>query len=714
MADPASQNLLPCHNPVPRDSQSHPELPTTFRSPPSPPPPPFTHPPSIQNPRKLVSQIPLSIESELSKSPTPPKPKRLNSDLSSLDHFWHYWKWETASGFLVLATPFIIVATIYPHAGDPLPEWPFRISINTLLSIYTVVFKACIAFIIASCIGQLQWIWFSSARPLYDLVRYSNAGNGPWGSLQLLWAQHIKQPLTAFGALILIASVLVDPFTQQLISPISCSMHLPTQTATLPRTNIWHGEFLSPDVRPVLNTTLDSVVYDPGKFMSWKCATGNCNFTEPYGTVAYCSSCEDVSMKLVFDQTCKPNNNGSASQSFGICPDNGALTLSSGLATQFAGVTGWANMTFNHTNKIMLTAGVQEIDYRLANDEWGIRPGVKSIIVAGKTTASVQKSNLTAGQLLSDCDNIDTWRCRGYGAAICTLMPCVRLYQGSIINGELTERLVSTSGSLPWGGDTSPPIHPRGMLDTNCTSPEDNSRLQKLGYNVSNTSSQWLPVGSQSFSRDQSLRSSLIYRNCLYEMGQLETSIEPTLKSSLEADIYAGSIQGMLNPSMTFYGHFRGPQLFQEILNNGNMDFERIDSTYSNISNSLTAWMRTHSSDGPSDGPRQDAIGEVLQLATCIHVRWWWFAYPAALSFSTLVLLTLVVINTARQKTPVWKASPLAWIMRGPGGYGTDESLQGTTEAMEQCSKSITVSLLKGSDPLIQMVDDKNEEKRRH
>ena len=99
------------------------------------------------------------------------------------------------------------VVTLHPHEGMPLPKWPFKISINSLLSIYSLVFKATLGFVLAACIGQLQWIWFSSERRMYDLTLYDGAGRGVWGSLQLLSIQRLRQPLTALGAIIVSAAL---------------------------------------------------------------------------------------------------------------------------------------------------------------------------------------------------------------------------------------------------------------------------------------------------------------------------------------------------------------------------------------------------------------------------------------------------------------------------------------------------------------------------
>ncbi|TGO20840.1 hypothetical protein BPAE_0262g00170 [Botrytis paeoniae] len=54
-----------------------------------------------------------------------------------------------------------------------------------------------------------------------------------------------------------------------------------------------------------------------------------------------------------------------------------------------------------------------------------------------------------------------------------------------------------------------------------------------------------------------------------------------------------------------------------------------------------------------------------------------------------------------KQQVPIWKSSPLALIMRGSN---RELWCKPTAEAMEKRSKEITVILMKGSDPQIQVV----------
>ncbi|KAF7916873.1 hypothetical protein EAE99_009498 [Botrytis elliptica] len=279
----------PQSKPIGHEFESIPQLPSSF-----------SDASSLLDSSSRISDI--AIKSISSRSQA-----KIHDIRQCLMEYYVDWKWEFLASFIVIACPFVIVATLYPNAGKPLPEWPFQISINTLLSIYGLVFKTCLIFIVTSCIGQLQWFWFSSRRPLYDIVCYDRATRGPWGSIQLLFSEHIRNPLTGLGAMILIAAVAIDPLIQQLVLPYDCEVATPNIEATLPRT-FQFDKIHSKMTDPTSGLPIKSAIYAPEDWMTWQCTTGNCTFSDTYGTLAYCSSCEEISDKLIFETTCYDGN----------------------------------------------------------------------------------------------------------------------------------------------------------------------------------------------------------------------------------------------------------------------------------------------------------------------------------------------------------------------------------------------------------------------
>jgi len=62
-------------------------------------------------------------------------------------HILKNWWLESGACFLLLGALVAVIATLYPHRGKPLPQWPCRIPVNTLVSIYLVVLKGTVLLV---------------------------------------------------------------------------------------------------------------------------------------------------------------------------------------------------------------------------------------------------------------------------------------------------------------------------------------------------------------------------------------------------------------------------------------------------------------------------------------------------------------------------------------------------------------------------------------
>lgn len=93
------------------------------------------------------------------------------------------------------------------------------VTLNTLVAIITTGYRACIAHLLAFIISQSKWVAFSHGpRRLLDLDRIESAGQGPLGSLFLLFNSKIKSvAIIRLGALLTVVSIAIDPFAQQLL-----------------------------------------------------------------------------------------------------------------------------------------------------------------------------------------------------------------------------------------------------------------------------------------------------------------------------------------------------------------------------------------------------------------------------------------------------------------------------------------------------------------
>lgn len=674
-------------------------------------------------PKTSSASSSVTIACPVKNSGEDPKSPTASSGGTSFLHLRH-WKWEVAACILILAVPTIIVATIFPHGDQPIPQWPFKISINALLSVYALVFKSAIAYVVTSCVGQLQWAWFSSSsRPLSDVVLFDNAGNSPWGLLTMLWAHRLRQPLTIIAAIIMISGLAIDPFIQQLVRPFDCSIPLDHNVATLPRTNridIFYrpGEDQqnpSHTLRPALAAGLSN----SGNEVPWECSTGNCTFPEVYSTLGICSSCEDLSAEIVVEST--PLEDDS---------QNITTSLSSGDGFYYWGANhDQLNTTFSNESSIdhrPLEVARMDIWSPSSPDHFTLRIDT----MVGKTTHSDARLLISTGQNITGCDAAEarnTWACRGYGAASCTLKPCVRTYRASLEAGHLKERLVSQSPDIKWGYSWE--ANHFGILDTQCISAQEKAFLTAWGYNLHNTTG-WIPFGGIP-GRDEStsvedvpsdwLRNlgSLLHHKCvylmsvdfMYKVGYADMS-GPWL-SNPAASQFVGTVQGTSwapnGLGERLISTFYGPDLLQSIYNYGKVDFERTEDEFRNISESLTTYIRTHGNVSYSEPVR----GQVQHYATCLGIQWPWITLPAVLAVLTILFLVLVVESTGRLETPLWKASPLPWILGGGLNIKNGTSPSGSQEPpedgltvtrMEDESRQILVTLSEGATPRIGMV----------
>lgn len=605
-----------------------------------------------------------------------------------------------------------MVATIFPHSGQPIPQWPFKMSINALLSIYALVFKSAIAFVVTSCVGQLQWTWFSSdGRPLSDVVLFDNAGRGPWGLLVLLWAHRLRQPLTILAAVIVVSGLAIDPFIQQLIRPFDCSVSLDRDVATLPRTNRIDSRLGSGDDELTSTNALRSALVaglsSSDSETPWKCSTGNCTFPEVYSTLGVCSSCEDLSVDAVVNET--------------LWPSNTMTSLSSGDEGFYWGSKHNQLNTSVSSGDDPVNLATMDIwsPLSIARNSFSIRID----IIVGQTTSST-------GQKITGCDTTDagndTWACRGYGAASCTLKPCVRTYRAELDAGHLKERLISQSPDIDWGSSWGPKYH--GLLDTQCVSAQQAAFLTARGYEMQNTT-RWIPFygdasaahAMEQLNSDEWLDNleSLLHHKCVYIISpQLMNKVGygnamGALNRNSAASQFVGTVRGLGKDydesNNVIFANFDGPEVIQNIYDYGRVDFERIQSVFRNISDSLTTYLRTHGNASHSE----PATGQVLHYATCLGIQWPWITLPAVLAVLTILFLVLVVESTGRFETPVWKASLLPWILDGASEVENSKlssdsegpPKRGITVArMEDESKQILVTLSEGTTPRIEMI----------
>ncbi|KAH8788343.1 hypothetical protein F5883DRAFT_531828 [Diaporthe sp. PMI_573] len=336
----------------------------------------------------------------------------------------------------------------------------------------------------------------------------------------------------------------------------------------------------------------------------------------------------------------------------------------------------------------------------------------------GATASDDERADWTApGNSTCDSNGSEgSWSCRGYGAVTCSIHPCVQIYNATISAGVLEEHLVASSSNTSWGkiNDTYSGSGYPALIDTQCSAQSQTPSVQPP-----TTQNRWLPydftladrgrkssadVPLDMISSLPSNVTSLLDSGCLYLIVNISildpvaAYLSGTLRGN-ELYTVGGGTEGANVSVFSVLGYesFEGSDLIGSIYNWGQTDLRRVQSIFANISQSLTTYIRTNSDRSQSSSRgrfSRDAQGEAYHYATCLKVQWPWISYPASLAVCTVVYFVTVAEATRRQGTPIWKASPLAWILRADGFRNQVSSSTRLRKGMKEKSGQIAVHLL--------------------
>ena len=114
------------------------------------------------------------------------------------------WTLETLSLIASILTLAGLVSTLLAHQNKPLPQWPQLVTINSIISLFPLLMRACVGVILtegslrsklkrackltsATGISQCKWVWYRKVRKLDHIGRLDSASRGSWGSINLLY-----------------------------------------------------------------------------------------------------------------------------------------------------------------------------------------------------------------------------------------------------------------------------------------------------------------------------------------------------------------------------------------------------------------------------------------------------------------------------------------------------------------------------------------------
>ncbi|KAI1342712.1 hypothetical protein F5Y15DRAFT_373733 [Xylariaceae sp. FL0016] len=426
-----------------------------------------------------------------------------------------------------------LFGTIYPYRGKPQPQWPYDLSINTIVGFYAEVMKTTMVLVLGECISQLKWSWFKRPRPLDHLEDYDSASRGPWGALILIVALRARAILPTIGALIMILQLLLSPFAQQVLQFYACTVLDTATDATIPTTHVAAAATSvhiganrnALDYR--VQAAMNSGVYDDEMAqVQVSCTTGNCTFPGVYASAGWCSSCTDITDQLVITERTAATNFTLPSTNLSALAGADTFVMGYGLGSTVQAILGWS----------------ADGSDQLADTPWGRQ---------------------------------------GYGAAECRIDPCVRSYTANVSAGNLVETVVDVVNAT-WDEDRSFWT----MIDMSCLDASEEDALRGAGYTFDDSTT-WL---TYNLSRDLSTAYNTETLNETMTTIRTECIYQSYSGQYLSLADYLGN---MFSGSVAFApGALGGDTILQTIFQEGNVTFSTIDDAFSRVANALTVWNR--------------------------------------------------------------------------------------------------------------------------
>lgn len=189
-------------------------------------------------------EMPLSHETLVPDNTRVTEHKERRSKNSRLKRLHWWWFWELG-GITISVCCMIALLVLLPYLDNrPLNDWQFLVSPNTMISTFITVAKTSMLLAVAEAISQLKWHNFKkSKRPLSELDLFDAASRGPWGAFVFV-IRMTGKPGALFailGAFVVVASLTMEPFAQQIMSFESRRINSTQDVASFSISRVWNN-----------------------------------------------------------------------------------------------------------------------------------------------------------------------------------------------------------------------------------------------------------------------------------------------------------------------------------------------------------------------------------------------------------------------------------------------------------------------------------------
>ncbi|KAE9372778.1 hypothetical protein N431DRAFT_340473 [Stipitochalara longipes BDJ] len=600
------------------------------------------------------------------------------------------WVFELICTLFALCNPLAIITILAVHQEKSLPHWPYVISINSLVSIFTALTKSAMMLVVSAAISQMKWQWFTKPHALVDMETFDSATRGPWGAFSLMIKVR-KHHLASFAAFITVVGLAIDPFSQQIIQYYTCFEPLPGIMAILPRANNYtFGGLLSKPGFAELDGMMAAMMYlgtidppvNPSATIPFECSSGNCTFpavqNATSSTIGICYSTMDIISYVQRNATEQYdfrywlpdlswgnplNNSKYAEASVGI-PDAITPVPAESLVTI-------ANSKYQ---MIYTKKGIA--------DGPGFSPEFDALFTFDTLMLNVNSScDVTSSDIhLSEICEKHPWAVR------ISLYPCIKTFQSSIRNSILEEKIISTTP----------------LRKTNGSAVEITTTAN-LTYSLATDSilvnGSWQTCQTSDYYTD-----STPVPISLVNMTLQLSPEEPTRWYPSECVWMLDYVPGLAINQFLSWMYDEEPLIavtdntvitsgsiwLKPLYLNGTANINTVNSYIDGLAGAMTAIMRER---GPSP-----VMGTVQGSQTCIHIAWVWISLPAGLVIFTSVLLACTYFicraSSMCSSTGSWRSSNLALLLHGCDNSVRERAAKITENGkMEEFSKTLVMEL---------------------
>ncbi|KAF2831318.1 hypothetical protein CC86DRAFT_314581 [Ophiobolus disseminans] len=581
------------------------------------------------------------------------------------------WTAEVLSCVFALLSLIGLVATLIAHQGKPLPQWPKLISLNSIISLFSLLIRTGVCVVLAEGISQSKWMWYRKARKLDDMERFDSASRGAFGAFLLLINLGPRRPhwIAAFGALLTIMTAFTGFASQQLLQFNECLQEDTAAQVGIARANSFYlqgprlGARVAMTAEP-LQEAIEVGIIQPGQdltaILSSGCITGNCTFPTTDGasfsSFGFGHSCVDETANVIKILT---------NQTFSLQRGDNSTA-----------VAYWANLTSPGPSQFIgdrtgLLIGANP--YTIATGAYdGSNSGVLSII------------QMVFRRKMSDLNNT--------AAYSCSIFPTINTYKVSINNTVLREDLVE---SLPIGLNMMRAVTQNSnMDDRNTLFKRASTSVLRNGIRemclrqdtprdgfvmVAEANIDAAPRNITTYPLGVAKRVWYYPEECVWRLGLgTATGIHKHLVTVFKDQ------RVLYQEDVAIEGSLHLLKLFRQ----GNMSLDTVDGYMGNLTTSLTTVARTM---GINNAP---ATGTMWYTTTCLGINWPWLSFDAAMIVLSAIFLLLVSIESRDVESErLWKSSILATLFCEIDDPVTRALQPAKKEDMETIASSTSVSL---------------------